>query len=194
MTDTTDLTSMTDDTTRATFTAFEESTAEEWAIIRRQMRVTQTMVADHVLALLRALDSDHGGYPVTRLDHSLQTATRAARAGEDDEYVLCALVHDIGDTLAPYDHPAIAATMLRGLVSEANLFMVEQHGVFQGWYFWHHIGGDRNARDRFRDSPHFDRTAEFCARYDQRSFDPTYPSEPLTHFEPLVREFFTAAA
>src|SRR5262245_10799215 len=98
---------------RRTFTSFDTSTAEDWAVIRSQMRVTQAMVADHVLHLLRALESDHGGYPVTRLEHSLQTATRAARAGHDDEYVLCALVHDIGDTLAPYDHPAIAATMLR---------------------------------------------------------------------------------
>jgi predicted HD phosphohydrolase len=177
---------------RRTFTSFAESTAEDWAVIRAQMRVTQAMVADHVMHLLHALGSDHGGYPVTRLEHSLQTATRALRGGEDDEYVLCALVHDIGDTLAPYDHPAIAASMLRGKVSEANLFMVEQHGVFQGWYFWHHIGQDRNAREQFRDSPWFDRTAEFCARYDQTSFDPAYVSEPLEHFEPLVRDFFRA--
>lgn len=178
------------DLERASFTSFDTSTREEWAIIRQQMVVTQSMVADHVLHLLRSLDSDHGGYPVTRLEHSLQTATRAARAGRDDEYVLCALVHDIGDTLAPYNHPEIAAGMLRGRVSEANLFMVEQHGIFQGWYFWHHIGGDRNAREQFRDSPHFDHTAEFCAEYDQVSFDPTYRSEPLEHFEPLVREHF----
>src|SRR5262249_46711084 len=83
-------------------------------------------------------------------------------------------------------------TMLRGLVSAANQFMVEQHGVFQGYYFWHHIGGDRNARDRFRESPWFDRTAEFCARYDQVAFDPAYRSEPLQHFEPLVRGFSAA--
>jgi len=177
---------------RRTFTSFEESTKDDWAVIRQQMVVTQAMVADNVLALLRALESDHGGYPVTRLEHSLQTATRAERAGQDDEYVLCALVHDIGDTLAPYDHPAIAATMLRGRVSEANLFMVEQHGIFQGWYFWHHLGMDREAREQFRDSPWFERTAEFCARHDQTSFDPDYRSEPLEHFEPLVRSFFAA--
>jgi predicted HD phosphohydrolase len=177
---------------RTTFTSFDTSTEADWAIIRRQMVRTQATVADHVLTLLRALDDDHGGYPVTRLEHSLQTATRAARAGRDDEYVLCALVHDVGDALAPYDHPAIAATMLRGRVSEANLFMVEQHGVFQGWYFWHHIGQDRDAREAFRDSPWFDRTAEFCAEYDQVSFDPTYRSEPLEHFEPLLRSFFAA--
>jgi predicted HD phosphohydrolase len=175
---------------RTSFTSFEESTAEDWALITRQMVVSQERVADHVLWLLRSLDSDHGGFPVTRLEHSLQTATRAERAGEDDEYVFCALVHDIGDTLAPYHHPEIAASMIKGRVSEANHFMVEQHGVFQGYYFWHHIGADRNARERFRDSPHFDRAAEFCARYDQVAFDPAYRSEPLEHYEPLVRAFF----
>lgn len=200
MTDTTDTTDTTPTTAitgegpqaRRTFTRFEDSTAEDWAVIRQQMHVTQAMVADNVLLLLRALESDHGGYPVTRLEHSLQTATRAERDGRDDEYVLCALVHDIGDTLAPFHHPAIAADLLRGLVSEENLFMVEQHGIFQGWYFWHHIGLDRHAREAFRDSPHFERTAEFCARYDQVSFDPDYRSEPLAHFEPLVRSFFAA--
>ncbi|MGE0880732.1 MAG: HD domain-containing protein [Acidimicrobiia bacterium] len=177
---------------RRTFTSFDTSTAEDWAVIRAQMKVSQAMVAEHVLMLLRALASDHGGYPVTRLEHSLQTATRAERDGRDDEYVLCSLIHDIGDTLAPYDHPAIAATILRGRVSEANLFMVEQHGVFQGIYFWHYIGQDQHAREQFRDSPFFDRTAEFCALYDQVSFDPDYLSEPLEHYEPLVREFFAA--
>ena len=176
------------------FTSFETSTAEDWVVIRGQMQVTQAVVADHVLHLMRALASDHGGYPVTRLEHSLQTATRAERAGRDDEYVVCALLHDVGDTLAPFDHPAIAATMLRGRVSEENLFMVEKHGIFQGWYFWHHIGMDRNARDAYRDSPWFDRTAEFCALYDQVSFDPDYRSEPLEHFEPLVRALFTDPA
>jgi predicted HD phosphohydrolase len=175
---------------RTTFSSFEESTAEDWALLTTQMVTTQTRVAEHALTLMRALESDHGGYPVTRLEHSLQTATRALRAGEDDEYVFCALVHDIGDTLAPYHHPEIAASMIRGRVSEANQFMVEQHGVFQGFYFWHHLGADPNARERFRDSPFFEQAAEFCARYDQVSFDADYRSEPLAHFEPLVRQFF----
>ena len=94
---------------------------------------------------MRDLKFDHGGFPVDRLEHSLQTATRAERDGRDDEYVLCALLHDIGDTLSPYNHPDIAAGILKPFVSEANHFMVEQHGVFQGYYFWHHIGMDRTA-------------------------------------------------
>lgn len=102
--------------TRRAFTSLEQSVAEDWGVVMQQMHVTQGLVADNLLALLRVLDSDHGGFPITRLEHSLQTATRAARDGRDDEYVLCALVHDIGDTLAPYHHPEIAASMLRGWV------------------------------------------------------------------------------
>ncbi|NQY57979.1 MAG: HD domain-containing protein [Ilumatobacteraceae bacterium] len=180
---------MTDiDQRRATFTSFEESTAEDWAIIAPQLAVTQSFVPDRVIELLRALKTDHGGFPVDRLEHSLQTATRAERDGMDDEYVLCALLHDIGDTLSPYNHPDIAAGILKPFVSEANYFMVKNHGEFQGYYFWQHIGMDPNTRDRHRDSPYFDYVEEFCAKYDQTAFDADYRSNPLEHYEPLIRE------
>ena len=172
---------------RARFSSFAESTAEDWALITPQLNVTQSFVPDRVLGLLREMKTDHGGFPVDRLEHSLQTATRAERDGRDEEYVLCALIHDIGDTLSPFNHPEIGAAILKPFVSEANHWMVDKHGVFQGYYFWHHIGGDRNAREAYRDSPYFEYTAEFCAKYDQTAFDPDYRSEPLEHFEPLVR-------
>jgi predicted HD phosphohydrolase len=178
-------------TQQATFRSFEESTAEDWALISRQLVVTQSHVADNVLAQLRMLRSDHGGFPVDRLEHSLQTATRAENDGRDEEYVLCALLHDIGDNLAPYNHPSIAAGLLKPFVSEANHWMVEQHGIFQGYYFWHHLGADRNTREQFRGSPYFGYTEEFCAKYDQTAFDPDYVSAPLEHYEPLVRRLFT---
>jgi predicted HD phosphohydrolase len=174
---------------RATFTKFEDSTQEEWAEIIRQLPVTQAMAGQNVIDQLQLLERDHGGFPVSRLEHSLQTATRAERDGRDEEYVLCALIHDIGDTLAPYNHPAIAAALLKPFVSEANHWMVEQHGIFQGYYFWHYLGADRNARDAFRDSPYYDYTEEFCAKYDQVAFDPDYRSAPLAHFEPLIRQY-----
>ena len=177
---------------RARFTTFAESTAEDWALIAPQLSVTQSFVPDRVLTLLREMKTDHGGFPVDRLEHSLQTATRAERDGRDEEYVLCALIHDIGDTLSPFNHPEIGAAILKPFVSEANHWMVDKHGVFQGYYFWHHIGGDRNAREAYRDSPYFEYTAEFCAKYDQTAFDPDYRSEPLEHFEPLVRATFSA--
>jgi len=177
---------------RASFTSFEESTAEDWAKIVPQLNVTQSFVADRVIALLRDLEADHGGFPVNRLEHSLQTATRAERDNRDDEYVLCALIHDIGDTLAPFNHPEIAAAIVKPFVSEANHFLVENHGVFQGYYFWDYLGMDGNAREQFRESPHFDFTEEFCRLYDQTAFDATYTSNPLEHYEPLIRQFLKA--
>lgn len=176
---------------RTSFKTFEESTKKDWAIIAPQLNVTQSLVPDHVLEQLRYLKTDHGGFPVDRLEHSLQTATRAQRDGRDDEYVLCALLHDIGDTLSPFNHPAIGAAILKPFVSEANHWMVEHHGVFQGYYFWQHIGLDQHAREAFGGSPYFEHTEEFCAKYDQTAFDADYRSEPLEHFEPLVRAFLS---
>jgi predicted HD phosphohydrolase len=173
--------------TRAKFKTFEESTAEDWALITPHLNVTQSYVPERVISLLRALKTDFGGFPVDRLEHSLQTATRAERDGRDEEYVLCALLHDIGDTLSPFNHPSIAADILKPFVSPANHFMVEQHGIFQGYYFWHHVGSDRNTREQFRDSEYFDYAEEFCYKYDQTAFDDEYRSEPLEHFEPLIR-------
>ncbi len=179
--------------TRARFTSFEESTFDDWQLITEQLPHTQAMAGENIITQLQMLDRDHGGFPVSRLEHSLQTATRAEADGRDEEYVLCALLHDIGDTLAPYNHESIAAGIVKPFVSEANHWMVEHHGIFQGYYFWHHIGMDRNAREEFRDSPYFDYTEEFCAKYDSTAFDPDYRSEPLEHFEPLVREVLTPA-
>ncbi len=175
---------------RATFTTFEASTAEDWAIISSNFPETQARVADHVLWLMQVLDNDHGGFPVSRLQHSLQTAARAENGGESEEYVMCALLHDIGDTLAPMNHPMIAADMLKGLVSEGHCWMVEHHGIFQGYYFWHHLGMDRNTRDKYRDSPYYDLTDEFTAKYDQTAFDPQYVSPSLEYYEPMIRRLF----
>jgi predicted HD phosphohydrolase len=174
---------------RATFTAFENSTAEDWAIIGQGLPHTQAMAAANAVEQLRMLERDTGGFPVNRLEHSLQTAARAENDGRDSEYVLCALLHDIGDTLAPTNHPAIAAAMLKNYVSEANHWMVEHHGIFQGYYFWHHMGGDRNARDAYADSQYYEYCEEFCAKYDQTAFDPDYVSPTLDHYVPLIKQF-----
>ncbi len=175
-------------TTRATFKSFEESTKEEWANIMVCIQDTQAMVADKVLEQMRYLEADHGGFPVNRLEHCLQTATRAEKDGRDAEYIVCALIHDIGDNLAPFNHPEIAAGILKPFVSEENWWMVKHHGIFQGYYFWDYIGLNKNARDEFTDSPYYSHTEEFCAKYDSPAFDSDYKSAPLEHFEPLVRE------
>jgi len=175
---------------RAAFTDMQRSTPGDWAVIGKSFVEHGKGLADRVLAHLSLLDGDFGGFAVDRLTHSLQTATRAFRAGEDEEYVVCALLHDIGDTLGAYNHADIAAAILRPFVSEENHWMVEQHAVFQGYYFFHHLGMDRNLREQFRGHPSFERTARFCELYDAPAFDPAAETLPLDAFEPMVRRLF----
>jgi predicted HD phosphohydrolase len=168
--------------------SMDERTQEEWDVLSSEWKEAQAGLADRVLDHLVELDREKSVFPLTRLGHSLQVATRAARAGRDDEYVFCALVHDIGDTLGTYNHADIAAAIVKPFVRPAYHWMVEKHDVFQGYYFWHHVGRDRNAREQFRGHPNFDLAAEFCADYDQVAFDVNYPNMPLEEFRPLVRE------
>ena len=172
---------------RATFTSMERSTAQDWAAIGASFLGFSQKLPDRVLAHLRLLDGDYGGFAVDRLTHSLQTATHAHRAGEDEEYVVCALLHDIGDTLGSFNHADIAAAILKPFVSEENLWMVEKHAIFQGYYFFHHVGLDRHLREQFRGHPCFERTALFCEKYDGPAFDPALDTMPLAAFEPLLR-------
>ena len=176
---------------RATFTSMESSTAADWQIIASEAKAAGRGLSDRVLAHLKLLDGDQGGFPVDRYQHSLQTATRALKAGCDEEYVVCALLHDIGDTLGCFNHFDVAAAILKPFVSDANLWMVQHHGIFQGYYFFHHIGLDRDLREQFRSSPHFDRTEEFCALYDNPAFDPKGETLPISEFEPMVQRVFS---
>ena len=177
---------------RASFTAMTDGTQEDWQIIASQFLPFAASGGKRILDHLRLLDGDFGGFPVDRLEHSLQTATRAHRDGRDEEYVVCALLHDIGDTLGAYNHPDIAAAILKPFVSEANHWMVQQHGAFQGYYYFHFVGMDRNIRDQFEGHPHYQHTAEFCHKYDQAAFDPDYDTMPLEAFEPMVMKLFAA--
>ncbi len=172
---------------RAQFHAMTEGTAEDWQRIVDASAPFRESLPDRILDHLRLLGGDYGGFAVDRLTHCLQTATLAERDGRDEEYVVCALLHDIGDTLGAYNHADVAAAMLRPFVSEQNHWMVAKHFVFQGYYYFHLLGGDRDLRERYRDSPWFDYTEEFCAKYDQRAFDPNADALPLQHFEPAVR-------
>jgi predicted HD phosphohydrolase len=179
-------------TARATFTRMEESTKEDWGIIVPEAMKMARSLPDRVLDHLRLLEGDFGGFPVDRLNHCLQAATLAYEAGRDEEYVVCALLHDIGDTLGTFNHPDIAAAILKPFVSEDNLFMVQNHGIFQGYNFFHHIGMDRNMRDMFKSSPYYERTAEFVELYDNPAFDPKRKELPLSEFEPMVRRVMAA--
>ena len=171
---------------RAGFTAMTEGTAEDWQIISSHFIPFATQVGGRVLDHLRLLDGDYGGFPVDRLEHSLQTATRAHRDGRDEDYVVMALLHDIGDTLGSFNHPDVAAAILKPFMPEEYHWIAAQHGIFQGYYFFHYLGMDRDLRENYRGHPHFEACAEFCQKYDQAAFDPAYESAPLSFFEPMV--------
>ncbi len=179
---------MLDDTKdRAQFAAMADGSAEDYQKISAAFGDFSKGLPDRVLDHLKMLGGDFGGFAVDRLEHSLQTATRAHKDGRDEEYVVCALLHDIGDLLGSFNHAELGATILKPFISEQNYFMLQNHGVFQGYYFFHHIGLDRDAREAFREHEHFEYTAQFCHLYDQSSFDPEYESYPLEFFEPMVR-------
>ena len=172
------------------FTSMAEGTREDYELLERLETEFAAETADRVLAELRGLAGSLAGYQVDRLEHSLQTATRAYRDRADEELVVAALLHDIGDLLAPCGHSEVAAAVLRPYVSARTCWIVRHHGLFQLYYYAHYLGGDRNARDRYRDHPWYQDAVDFCHRWDQPSFDPDYQSLPLEFFEPMVRRVF----
>ncbi len=177
-------------TDRARFRAMTEGTREEWQLIWREMERFAGQLPDRLIAHLELLRGDHGGFPVDRLEHCLQTATRAFQAARDEEYVICALLHDIGDSLGTYNHPDIAAAIVQPFVSEDNHWIVQHHGIFQSYYFFHFLGQDRDQREQFRGHPYFEKTEEFCRLFDQAAFDPNFKSMPLEAFEPMLQRVF----
>jgi predicted HD phosphohydrolase len=172
------------------FTRMEDGTKKEYQFLNGLEAAYAGGLADRVLDYFRGLDQTFEGYVVTRQEHGLQTATRALRDGADEEMVVAALLHDIGDALAPHNHSEFAAAVLRPYVSERTYWVVKHHGIFQAYYYAHHLGGDRNARDRYRDHPHYQACVDFCQNWDQASFDPDYDTMPLETFEPMVRRIF----
>lgn len=173
------------------FTEMSKGTAQDYELLARNEAVEIAAFPDRVLEWLRSMD-EHTGYQITRLEHSLQAATRAHRAGEDEEMVVVALLHDIGDVLSPANHSEVAAALLRPYVSEERYWIVKHHGLFQEKYYAHHYGRDPDARDRYGDHPLYAATVAFCEEYDQVSFDPDYPTESLPFFELMVRRVLGA--
>jgi predicted HD phosphohydrolase len=174
------------------FIRMEDGTREEYEFLDQLEEEYRTGLADKLLLALRLLEHSLSGYKITRLDHALQGATRAYRANESEEMILTILLHDIGDELAPYSHSELAAAILRPFVSEKLYWIVKHHGLFQMYYYAHFCGGDRNARDRFKDHEWYQDAIDFCASYDQNCFDPDYDSKPLEFFEPLLRKMVAA--
>jgi predicted HD phosphohydrolase len=175
------------------FTRMDEGTYEDYQLLDRLYKKLDHELVGNVIGLLNRLKGDKLGYKIDRYDHSLQSATRALRDGADEETVVVALLHDIGDTVAPHNHSDLAAAVLQPYISADNHWLVQHHGIFQGYYYFHHCGGDRFARDRYRGHPVFERTALFCERYDQNSFDPNYDTLPIDAFMPMVHRILARA-
>lgn len=176
------------------FTQMKDGTAEEYAFLTKNEAEHAKGTADKLLQALVNLDEGLSGYKITRLGHSIQSATRAWRDGADIDWVVCALLHDIGDIYAPYNHDEYAAAILRPFVREQCSWCVQAHGDFQMVYYGHHVGGNPNKRDQFTGHIYFDDCALFCERWDQSSFDPDYDTLSIDFFAPMVREVFARQA
>jgi predicted HD phosphohydrolase len=180
------------DTTLTSFTSMDTSTAEQWAVIGAETAKHQPRVAERVLGLLRSLDDIVDGFVTDQLTHCLQTATMAERAGADREMVVASLCHDIGKAVSVPNHPAIAAEILRPYVRSEVYHVIRTHQDFQGRHYYHHFGGNPDAREQYRGEPWFGLGERFADEWDQKAFDPAYDTLPLEHFEPMVRDVFGA--
>jgi predicted HD phosphohydrolase len=172
------------------FRRMDESTAEQWAVIGTESFKNQDRVAERVLGMLRSLSEITDGFAVDQLTHCLQTATRAERAGADDEVVIASLCHDVGKAVSVPNHPRIAAEILRPYVRDEVHWMIEVHQDFQGRHYYHHFGGDPNAREQYKGQPSYELAERFADEWDQAAFDPDYDTLPLEHFEPRLRKLF----
>jgi predicted HD phosphohydrolase len=173
------------------FRRMDESTAEQWAVIGAETMQHQGRVAERILEMLRSLAEITDGFAVDQLTHCLQTATRAERAGADDEVVVASLLHDVGKAVSVPNHPGIAAEMLKPYVRDDVYWMIKVHQDFQGRHYYHHFGGDPDAREQYRGHPAFALAQRFADEWDQTAFDPDYDTLPLDHFEERVRDLFS---
>jgi predicted HD phosphohydrolase len=173
-----------------TFTRMDLSTPEQWAVIGKETFEHQGRVAERMLGMLRSLEEITDGFAVDQLTHSLQTATLAERAGADEEMVFASLLHDIGKAVSVPNHPEIAASIIRPYVRADVYEVIRAHQDFQGRHYYHHFGGDPNARDQYQGHPAYELAERFADEWDQAAFDPDYDTLPLEHFEPRLRELF----
>ena len=176
---------------KVNFTEMKHGSKEDYELLEKYEHNFERETADRLLKYLASQTTTLEGYQITRLEHSLQAATRAYRNNESEEMVVATLLHDIGDELAPMNHSQYAASIIKPYVSEKTYWIINHHGLFQTFYSAHHLGGDRNARDKFKDHKYYQATVDFCEKYDQSSFDPDYKSMTLKEFEPMVKRIFS---
>jgi len=175
---------------KVNFTQMKDGTKEEYLLLNKYEKKYTESIADRILKFMYGLNSSLEGYQITRLEHSLQTATRALNDNADDEMIVGALLHDIGDELAPLNHSEYAAAIIKPYVSEKTHWIIEKHGIFQMYYYAHHLGGNKNEREKFKGHKYYIDTINFCENWDQKSFDPNFKSLTLKDFEPYVKKIF----
>ena len=175
---------------KVNFTQMKDGTKEEYLLLNKYEKKYTESTADRILKFMNDLNNSLEGYQITRLEHSLQTATRALNDNADDEMIVGALLHDIGDELAPLNHSEYAAAIIKPYVSEKTHWIIEKHGIFQMYYYAHHLGGNKNEREKFKGHKYYIDTINFCENWDQKSFDPNFKSLTLKDFEPYVKKIF----
>ena len=176
---------------KVSFTEMKKGTKDDYLLLDKHEKDYASKTADRILKFMSGLTDTLEGYKISRLEHSLQSATRALKAGESEEMIVATLLHDIGDELAPINHSEYAASVLKPYVSEKTHWIIEKHGEFQTYYYAHHFGGDRNKRDKYKDHEYYIDAINFCEKWDQASFDPNYKSMTLEEFAPMVKRIFS---
>ena len=176
---------------KVSFTEMKNGTKDDYQLLEKLESQYERKTADRILDYLASQTTTLEGYQITRLEHSLQSATRALNDGADEEMIVAALLHDIGDELAPLNHSEYAASVLKPYVSEKTHWIIEKHGEFQMYYYAHHLNGNRNQRDKYKGHKYYEDTVNFCENWDQKSFDPNYKSLPLKKFEPFIKKIFS---
>ena len=172
------------------FKQMKDGDREDYLILKEFEDKYIEGTAPRIIQALKHLDASLGGYQVSRLEHSLQTASRALRDQASEEMIVASLLHDIGDELAPHNHSEFAAAILKPFVSKKTTWIIEKHGIFQMYYYAHHYNYNKNEREKYRNHPHFEACASFCEKWDQASFDPGYKTIPLKDFEPMIQRIF----
>ena len=173
------------------FTEMKHGSKDDYLLLDKYEQEYINGTANRIIKFMSGLNSTLEGYKITRLEHSLQTATRALNDKASEEMIVAALVHDIGDELAPLNHSEYAASVLKPFVSEKTHWIIEKHGEFQMYYYAHHLGGNRNQRDKYKDHKYYEDALNFCEKWDQISFDPNFKSLKLQDFEVLIRNIFS---
>ena len=176
------------------FTRMDNGTAEDYAFLDEHEKIFAYDLPARILERLEGMRNSLSGYKIDRLEHSLQTASRAERDGADADWIAAALVHDLGDDLAPYNHDTLAAAIIAPYVREECTWAVRHHGIFQYKYYADKIGLNPEERQKYRDNPHFHVAEKFCRDWDQTSFDPEYKSFSLEHFRPVLENVFRRPA